>query len=425
MAWNMHRRSFLAGTGSAVLGLANAGMPRLVFGQGGGGGGNTGDIFIQVFLRGGFDSLNLVVPFNDSQYISKRSEIGIPAPGQSGGAIDLNGQFGFHPSAGGLKTLWDLGDLAIVHAAGTMNPTRSHFDAQDFLEKGVPGDKGVQTGWLKRHLDTVGTPAVMRAVSVGSNTSTALRGDVSAISMTDAEDFVYEGEPWQQDLQMRLAVRRMYQGNTWLEEVANQALDTSDIIETAAVNDYTPEFGASYPNTTIANHLKLIAQVTKLNLGLQVATVDMGGWDTHNGQSGTFNTNVTRLSQALEAFWIDMTNHHGNVTLVVISEFGRRLKENANAGTDHGHGWEMMVLGGAVQGGQFYGQWPGLEPENLDNSVDLAITTDCREVFAEIMLHRLGNNQLDYTFPGFAFDGGTGIFGSVMQPVQQMGLVMM
>jgi uncharacterized protein (DUF1501 family) len=215
---------------------------------------------------------------------------------------------------------------------------------------------------------------------------------------------------------MRLAVRRMYVGGTYLEEIANQALDTSDIIEAASVGSYTPENGASYPNNSVGDGLELVAQVTKLNLGLQVATIDYGGWDTHNSQNGSFNGNISAISQALEAFWTDMAAYRDRTTLCVVTEFGRRLRENANSGSDHGHAWAMMVLSGNVNGGQIYGTWPGLETENLDNNVDLAITTDYRAVLAEVIAQRVGDPDFGYVFPGLSVQNGLGLFGPWTPP---------
>ncbi|NUP88211.1 MAG: DUF1501 domain-containing protein [Candidatus Sumerlaeia bacterium] len=418
----MSRRRFLASSSSALATLSYAGAPQLFFTDPADAG--LRDILIVVFLRGGADTLNLVVPFNDPNYIANRPALRIPPPGQTNGAIDLNGQFGLHPNAQGLKNLYDLGDLAIVNAVGVMDATRSHFDAQDYLEKGVPGDKSVQTGWLKRHLDRAGTPAVIRGLSVGSSTATVFAGDISAISMTNASSFIYDGEPSSQQNQMRLCVRRMYQGTTWLEEVANQALDTSDIIEASAVGTYNPENGAVYPNTTFASNLRLVAQVAKLNLGLQCANIDVGGgWDTHENQAGTFSNLVSTVSQGLEAFWTDMTAWRDRITLCVVTEFGRRLRENASIGTDHGHAWAMMILSGAIQGGQLYGQWPGLALEQLDNRTDLAITTDYRAVLGEILIQRVGNPDVGYVFPGVNLGEGLGLYGPL--PSQEPAGIML
>jgi uncharacterized protein (DUF1501 family) len=360
---------------------------------------------VLVFLRGGMDGLNLVVPYGDADYAANRPDIRIRPAGQTRGALDLDGFFGLHPAAPHLRELYTGGALAIVHAVGLTDPTRSHFDAMAMMERGTPGNTTTTTGWLTRHLasvtDIAGTDIPVLAAQSASPDS--LLGYANTAAISSLSSLAYSGK-WDQIDFQRLALRALYTGSSWLYQAGAQALDVSDRIALADLGSYTPEFGAVYPGGSFGDALKLIAQMIKQELGVRVAAVDLDGWDTHQSQGddgqGYFAALVTTLSQGLHAFYTDLTNYANRLTLVVMTEFGRRLAQNESGGTDHGHGGVMLVLGGNVNKG-LYGRWPGLATDALDERRDLAITTDYRQVLSEIVVRRLRNPHLAAVFPGF------------------------
>ncbi len=405
---NISRRTFLKGCSGAIAALAGSRLTGFGFLDPALARRHTptdADLLIVVFLRGGMDGLNLVVPYTEDDYYTNRAMIGVPPPGAAANpAFDLDGQFGLHPAAGALRDLYQDNKLAFVHAAGLTNDTRSHFDAMDFMERGTPGIRTTTTGWLTRHLQGASGQAVMPALGVGSITPTALLGSANAVSMVSAEDFVLDAH-WAWTGQLRRALRRMYRGDGWLHQAGERTLNAMDVLEYAHPSDYTPANGAVYDGP-FGESLQLAAQVAKLDLGLQVASLDLGGWDTHERQGeeggGYFAELVETLGNNLLAFYTDMLDYANRLTVVVMSEFGRRLRENENAGTDHGHGNVMLVLGGNVNGGHVYtSPWPGLAPAALDGGQDLAITTDYRRVLSEILIRRLGNPLLGAVFPGY------------------------
>lgn len=404
------RRRFLQGCSSAIAALAGARITGLGFdastARAAAGPAGTQEILLTVFLRGGIDGLNLIVPYNEGEYYTNRAEIAIAPPGvDANRALDLDGQFGLHPATAPLRDLYQDGSLAVVHAAGLTSDTRSHFDAMEYMERGTPDDKTTTTGWLTRHLLSANYQAQMPAVAAGSSNPSSFLGATEAVAMSRLGDFSLGGS-WRWESAQRVALRRMYNGDTWLHEAGVGTLNAIDIIELANPDDYAPEFGAVYPGGEFGDALQLIAQVAKLDVGLHVANVDLGGWDTHEYQGddggGYFANAVGELAEGLMAFYTDMTNLSSRLTVVVMSEFGRRLRENGNRGTDHGHGNMMLVLGGNVNGGQVYtNPWPGLAPGALDEGLDLAITTDYRQVLSEILIRRLGDPNLGIVFPGY------------------------
>jgi uncharacterized protein (DUF1501 family) len=401
------RRGFFIGCGTTMAALAGARITNLAFAapEALSGAAAAADILVLVFLRGGVDGLNLIVPYGDANYAINRPDIRIRAPGQTRGALDLNGFFGLHPAATHLRELYTGGALAIVHAVGLTDSTRSHFDAMSMLERGTPGNTTTATGWLTRHLAAVtgiaGTDIPVIAAQSASPDS--LLGYTNTAAISSLSGLEYSGA-WDQIDFQRLALRTMYAGTSWLYQAGIQALDVSDRIALADLSSYTPEFGAVYPGGSFGDSLKLIAQMIKKGLGVRLATVDLGGWDTHQDQGndgqGNFAGLVTTLSQGLHACYTDLTNYANRMTWVVMSEFGRRLAQNESDGTDHGHGGVMLVLGGNVNKG-IYGQWPGLATDALDEKRDLAITTDYRRVLSEIVMRRLMNPNLSVVFPGF------------------------
>ncbi len=378
------------------------------------------DIFITVFLRGGCDGLSLVSPYDDPIYVAKRGSIAVPdLPESYGGALDINPQnstftssVGLHPSAAPLRELYEGGSLAIIHAAGLNNDTRSHFDAMDYIERGTPNNKNTSTGWLTRHLQVTHPDGMLPMLAAGSAAPNSLLGEPEAVAMNDPRSYGLSG-PWQytanndsryKDAMLNTATR-FYTGSDIVQEASKRTIETINALRSTA--DYVPI--TTYPSGGFGDSLKTIAQMIKLELGLRVATVDLGGWDHHESEGvretyGPFNRLVAQLAQGLNAFYNDLPNHQGKLTVAVMSEFGRRLGVNQSNGTDHGHGNMMLVLGGQVNGGKVYGRWPGLADEQLDHQQDLAITTDFRTVLSEIVVRRLGNTKLGAVFPGITSD---------------------
>jgi len=308
--------------------------------------------------------------------------------------------------------LYTAGKLAVIHAAGLTDDTRSHFEAMEFMELGTPGVKTSGSGWLTRHLQSATNlpdQIVMPALSAGNALATSLLGSQEAIAMSDPDSFSFYGN-WRYRDAQHTALRHMYTGDTWLHEAGTQTLNALDVVESSNPENYTPANGAQYPGGSFGNNLQVIAQMIKLPVGLRVATVDIGGWDTHenqgDGAGGYFASLVSQLAQGLAALHTDLdgagdANFTDRLTVVVQTEFGRRLRENGSGGTDHGHGHAILVLGGNVNGGQVFGTWPGLSPEQLDSRLDLAITTDYRQILSEILIRRLGNPYLGVVFPEY------------------------
>ncbi len=406
------RRGFMVGCSAAIAAMAGGRLGYVAFGsplqepnQ---------EILVVVFLRGGMDGLSVVMPIagNDRGYYeSNRADIAIPTSGTNA-ALPLSDFFGLHPAGAPLHGLYQDKKLAVIHAAGLMSDTRSHFDAMKYMELGTPGSKSATNGWLTRHLQTAGAlpaNAIMPALSVGSLSPTSLAGSTEAIGMTSPNSFTFGGN-WRYTESQRQMVRNMYQGSSWLHNAGIQTLDAVDVVEYGNPGNYTPENGAAYPNNSFGRNLQTVAQMVKLQLGLKVATIDLGGWDTHDAQgdrgAGYFANQFGTLSSGLAALMTDLSNSNGTdhtkrITVVVMSEFGRTFKQNASRGTDHGHGNVMLVLGGNVNGGQVYGTWPGLQTDQLYDRRDLAITTDYRQVLSEILIRRMGNANLGAIFPGY------------------------
>ncbi len=372
------------------------------------------DTLVIVFLRGGMDGLSVVAPIAGSDrghYEASREDIALPISGDNA-ALALNAQFGLHGAASPLYDLYQAGHLAIVHAAGLTSDTRSHFDAMQYMELGTPGSKSVTSGWLTRHLQSspsLPDTIIMPALATGNLAPTSLQGSPETIGMTSPRDFSLDAH-WFYSSWQRAAMRDMYNGSSWLHDAGSQTLDALDVMELADPGDYAPENGADYPNGGLGNNLKTVAQMIKMQLGMRVATVDYGGWDTHEYQGddgrGYFADHLGELSRALNAFYTDLSNSSGTdhtqrLTVVVMSEFGRTFKQNASRGTDHGHGNLMFVLGGQVNGGQVLGTWPGLHVDQLYDHRDLDITTDYRRILSDILIRRTANPNLGFIFPGF------------------------
>ena len=385
-------------------------MPRLAFRgkERSGPGRGAGDVLVTIFQRGGMDGLSVVVPHGDGgAYYDVRPQIAIPAPdGSDTAAIDLDGHFGLHPALRPLKELYDAGRLAVVHAAGSPDPSRSHFEAMEFMERGTPGEKMTSAGWINRHLQTAAwqNDSPFRAVGIGTIVQSSLQGPVPAQALKSIADYHLQGREDQlAAIQQTLAgLYRIQAPAAALDRHAEEVFATTTQLMKLAATDYTPEHGAVYPETDYGLGLKQVAQLIKAEIGLEVACVDIGGWDTHELQGnaqGELAALVAEFGQGLVAFAADLRDRLDHVTVVTMSEFGRRVEENASGGTDHGHGNCMFAIGGGVNGG-VYARWPGLTADKLDGG-DLAITTDYRDVLAEIVTGRLLNPAVETIFPGY------------------------
>ncbi|MDJ0753059.1 MAG: DUF1501 domain-containing protein [Ardenticatenaceae bacterium] len=369
-----------------------------------------GDVLVVVFLRGAADVLNMVVPFGEEAYYQARPTLGIPQPdfiaaGTGMQAVDLDGFFGFHPSLGPLKAAFDEQHLGIIHACGAPDISRSHFKAMALMERGVEDERGPASGWINRHLATynTGNNSPIRAIGLGSVLPQSLYGEVPATAMRSIVDFHLNGDD-RVGQQLYRMLRGLYSQDSEIGRVGRETLDVIDILSKLDPAQYRPEDGATYPESTFGYNLRQAAMLIKAEAGLEVAAIDLGGWDTHFGQGGSQGLMASLLSdlgQGLAAFHADMIDYMNQVTVVVMSEFGRRVKENASLGTDHGHGSMMMLMGGHVNGGQVIGEWPGLEIDQLFGPGDLAVTTDYRDVLAEVVGQRLNNGAMDQIFPDY------------------------
>jgi uncharacterized protein (DUF1501 family) len=358
---------------------------------------------VVLFQRGAADGLNIVVPYRESNYYTMRPSIAI----KQNEVLDLDGFFGLHPAMASFKPLYDQGHLAIVHAAGSPDTTRSHFDAQDYMESGTPGVKVTEDGWLNRALQAevlTRKPSAFRAVALGTQVPRTLQGKVSAIAVNNLADFSVAGRG-PQTSPISNAFQAMYDSSSdaVLHGTGQETFEAVKMLKAANPSKYQPAAGVVYPNTPFGNSLKQVAQLMKANLGVEAAFSDIGGWDTHQNQgnsNGQLANRLREFSDTIAAFWKDMGDDAQNITLVTMSEFGRTARQNGTGGTDHGHANVMFVLGGQVKGGKVYGKWPGLQNEQLNEGRDLAITTDFRRVLGEAAYKTLGSRNLDLVFPG-------------------------
>ena len=363
----------------------------------------SGKKLVVLFQRGAVDGLNVVVPYQENAYYAMRPSIAV----KRNEVIDLDGFFGLHPQMGALKPLYDQGHLAMVHAAGSPDPSRSHFDAQDYMESGTPGVKSTGDGWLNRALLTVPTTekeSAFRAVALGTQVPRTLQGRLPAIALNNVQDFSVGGRgPTTSPVSNAFQAMYDESSDAVLHGTGQETFEAVKMLKAADPAKYQPAAGVSYPNTSFGNSLKQIAQLMKANLGVEAAFTDIGGWDTHQNQgaaTGQLANRLREFSDSLAAFWRDMGDDAENITLVTMSEFGRTARQNGTGGTDHGHANVMFVLGGGVKGGKVYGKWPGLAPEQLNDGRDLAVTTDFRSVLGEAALKVLGAGHLERVFPG-------------------------
>ncbi|MEJ7757983.1 MAG: DUF1501 domain-containing protein [Gemmatimonadaceae bacterium] len=372
----------------------------------------NGKTLICLFQRGAADALNMVVPHGEKAYYTMRPSIAIPRPaglGRSaaaGSAIDLDGFYGLHPSLAPLKQLYDRGILAPVHAVGSPSATRSHFDAQDYMESGTPDVKGTTDGWLNRYLAVKGTcdeckVNPFRAVSLTQQTPRIMEGRAETVAMNSLNEFTVRTTGSQAD---RLEALYRTGSADLVHGAGAEMFDAVKMLKAANPQKYLPRSGAQYPRSQFGQRLLQIAQLIKADVGMEIAFADVGGWDTHVNQgaaTGQLSARLNDFSQSVSALVTDLGDRMGDVVILTMSEFGRTARENGNRGTDHGHAGALFVIGGDVKGGKVYGKWPGLEQEQLYEGRDLALTTDFRAVFSEVTSRHLGAAQVDRIFPGF------------------------
>lgn len=363
---------------------------------------------VVIFQRGAADGLNIVVPHAEPSYYALRPSIAIPRPRAYGeSAIDLDGFFGLHPAMATLKPLWDQRHLAIVHAAGSPDHTRSHFDAQDYMESGTPGVKSTEDGWLNRAVryqhETKSSP--FRAVAMGPTLPRILSGPAAAVALNNVSDFGVAGRsPASGRLTNTFEAMYADSVDSLLHGTGEETFDAVKMLRAADPGRYTPAPGAIYPNGRLGQSMRQLAQIIKADLGVEVAFADIQGWDHHVNEGATQGqlANVLReFSQSIAAFWTDLGDLAEDTVIVTMSEFGRTARENGNRGTDHGHANVMFVIGSRVRGGKVYGRWPGLEPHQLNEGRDLALTTDFRTVLGEAVYHQAGTKDLGEVFPRF------------------------
>ncbi len=368
---------------------------------------------VVIFQRGAADGLNVVVPYGEKNYYAMRPTIAIPEKQ----VLDLDGFFGLHPAMAPFKPLYDAGQLAIVHAAGSPDMCRSHFEAQDYMESGTPGNKNTSDGWLNRALqaeDKCNCAAhamghdqehtAFRALALGAEVPLTLAGSIPAIAINNVNGFAIAGRG-PNISPAASAFEAMYaaSGDRIFHAAGDETFEAVKMLRAANPAQYAPAPGANYPSSEFGNSMRQIAQLLKANLGVEAAFTDVSGWDTHHAQGGVNGQLANRLADfaaGIAAFWRDMGDEAGNITLVTMSEFGRTARENGTGGTDHGHANAMFVLGGEVKGGKVYGRWPGLANEQLNQGRDLALTTDYRTVLGEVVTRTMGAENLELVFPG-------------------------
>jgi len=383
-----------------------------------------GKVLVVLFQRGAADALNVVVPHGEQAYYKMRPAIAVPRPSADSSkfvptAIDLDGFFGLHPSLASFKPLWNDGILAPIHAVGSPSNTRSHFDAQDYMESGTPDNKGTRDGWLNRYLAVKGTcdecklnepgakVSPFQAVAMTPQTPRILEGAAPNVAMNSLDEFTIRTNGTQAD-----RIEALYRTGSAdvIHAAGGEMFEAMKILKAANPQQYIAQNNAEYPRSPFGQHLRQIAQLIKADVGLEIAFADVGGWDTHVNQGGATGQLANRLddfSKSIAALVQDLGNRMADVTILTMSEFGRTARQNGNGGTDHGHATSMFVIGGDVKGKKVYGKWPGLEQEQLNEGRDLALTTDFRSVFSEVAFKHLGAAKMDAVFPGFKGDEKT------------------
>ena len=362
---------------------------------------------IAIFQRGAVDGLSVIVPFGDKEYYRARPSIAIEHPGSgNGAAIDLDGFFGFNPRLQPLKPFWDARQLAIVHACGSPDNTRSHFDAQDYMETATPGVKSTSDGWLNRYLQArrIEQATPFRAVALTQQLPRVLQGTAPALAVNQLGQFGIRAGQSSEMVAASFEAQFAAAADHVLNSTGREAFDAIKMLKGVNPADYRPERGADYPRSAFGQALQQIAQLAKADVGLEVAFADVGGWDTHVNQGSVQGQLATRLDdfgRGLAALVTDLGDRMEDTVVLTMSEFGRAVVENGNRGTDHGHGNAMIAIGGPVHGGRVYGKWPGLAANQRYEGRDLAVTTDFRDVFGEIVVRHLGISDARSIFPGY------------------------
>jgi uncharacterized protein (DUF1501 family) len=363
-------------------------------------------VLIVVFQRGAVDGLNMVVPHADSDYYAARRGIAIARPGQNDGALDIDGRFGLHPALAPLLPFWREQRLAIVHAAGSPDNTRSHFDAQDYMESATPGVRSTRDGWLNRLLQTrpTGVASPFAGVAMTGQMPRSLGGRAAAVAMTDLAQFAVEAGRYTAPVEG--GFEQLWQrGNAGeLGAAGEETFEAVAFLQRSGAARRQAEHGARYPNGPFGKSLRQLAQLIKADVGLEIGFAETGGWDTHvnqGGANGQLANNLREFGQGIAAFLTDLGPQRDEVLLLTMSEFGRTVRENGSRGTDHGHGNAMLLFGRPLRGGKVYGQWPGLGSGDWYEGRDLAVTTDFRDVLAEVAQRHLGQQNLGEIFPGY------------------------
>ncbi len=407
----INRRFFLKSGGLALVGIG-AGLPSFL-GRALATTTGHGKTLVVLFLRGAADGLNMLVPHAEPAYYKMRPGIAIPRPrrGSTETTLDLDGFFGLHPALAPLHQLYGENKLAAVCAAGSPDATRSHFDAQDFMESGTPGVKSTEDGWLNRYLQVREREAStsFRAVSVTPQLPRILAGEAPALAIPELSRFGFGDDPGARAAERGLVALYADSSDPLLAPTAREAFEAVELLERADPTGYRPANGVRYPRGEFGRDMLQIAQLIKADVGLEIAFAEIGGWDHHvneGGVEGQLANLLQTFASGIEAFVRDLGPRMDDVVLLTLSEFGRTAAENGNRGTDHGHANAMFLVGGGVDGGKVYGDWPGLEPEQLHESRDLALTTDFRDVLGHVLTRHLGAGDLSRVFPGHVLESG-------------------
>ncbi|HEY7182396.1 MAG TPA: DUF1501 domain-containing protein [Blastocatellia bacterium] len=423
----MNRRFFLKSGGVALASIGAATMSPSFLTRALAQTKGTGrrKILIAIFQRGAMDGLSAVIPYGEPEYYNLRSAIAIPRPGgasdanpanpggsqpNQGPAIDLDGFFALHPALNAFKPIYDSGQLAIIHAAGSPDSTRSHFDAQDYMESATPGVKSTTDGWINRYLQSNGAAdaSPFRGVAMGPTLPRVMQGKASAIAMNSINEFALRaGGDTGQAVQGGFEAMYTQTVNDALRGAGKETFEAMKLLKRVNPAQYKPSPDAVYPRGAFGDRMRQIAQLIKSDIGMEVAFTDIGGWDTHANQGssqGQLATRLTEFSHGLSALYADLNDRADDVVILTMTEFGRTARENGNRGTDHGHASVIFALGGAIKGGKVYGKWPGLKSHQLNEGRDLAVTTDFRDVFAELAKNHLGATNLNAIFPGYQVD---------------------
>lgn len=409
------RRAFIKAGGLALFGIGVGGVPTFLARAA-----NSAKIIrpyqkrkvlVCIFQRGAMDGLMAVTPFTDPYLKEARPNLFMrPEGGNKNSLIDLDGRFGLHPSMQAFESLFQEKRLAIVHGMGSPNPTRSHFDAQDYMESGTPFSKSTSSGWLNRAIGLMGHEATpFRAVSLTSSMPRSFYGDQPALAIRNLRDFAVQAKGSANANVTAQSFEELYDhtSSSLLKETGKESFDAIRMLQKADLKNYAPSNHAVYPETPLGNSLRQIAMLIKMDVGLEVAFAESGGWDTHFNQGtemGAFARNANDLSRSITAFWADIESHQHDVTVMTMTEFGRTVRQNGTRGTDHGRASCLFIIGNNVHGGKIHGTVNPLAVENLEDGRDLAVTTDFRKVFSEVAEVHLKINGTPTLFPGWNGD---------------------